>query len=197
MTARVVGTGSQGWDDQAKKDALDMFLNEGLSPGQISNALQGRGYDITRNAVIGFINREKNKAPKEDRGKFVRVLPEKIARTPPAPKVPRPPPEPKAAKVPALKHDPVIQLVKKIKPLPVIKEERLIEYIGPIEMTPGWGFCQYTRDDIQEPGWRMCGHPAASKSEGPGGTVFLAWCASHDRICHQASHVQRRGEDAA
>lgn len=194
MSARIVGTGlGKGWDERSRQLALAMYLEDGASHGRIADELKRRGYKMTRNAVLGFIHREKEKASPEEKRKFIRIQekPVKAPHVPHAPKLERP------SKLPAIKKpEQVIQLVKPCKPIPTIKKEKQIEYIGPIGIAPAWGFCQYTRDDVAKAGWQMCGHPSVVKGEGRK-AVTLPWCESHRVICRAQPQTQKRETDAA
>ncbi len=152
----------KGWDDYSFQKACDLY-DTGHSMGQISRILHGEGYELSRSAIIGKLNRTGHNKTEQ-------------ALSRQRPKRAMPPPKPKA--------DPIVETVKKSKPVPVIKEEHKIEYVGPIGTTPAWGFCQFTRDDVSQPGWQMCGHPAEVKGEGRNRSQ-TPWCASHGRICHQ------------
>lgn len=164
-----------GWDDEAIELAKAMYLNDGASHGNIARALGKLGYTLTRNAVLGKLYRLGISDGRTA-----------VQRNDGAPKAPRVPKAPQS-----------IEVIKPAKPLPKItRNERAIEYIGPIETTPAWGFCQYTRDDISKPGWQMCGHPAVVKGEGRFRTQ-TPWCEDHGRICHQPQQSKKRGEDAA
>lgn len=161
-----------GWDDESFAVAKRMYLEDGASHGDISRALGRMGYTLSRNAVIGKMNR----TGVADGRSVIQ-------------------PKPKAQRVP--KPPQAIETIKASKPLPKAVAEHAIQYVGPIDTTPAWGLCQYTRDDVMKPGWQMCGHPAEVKGTGRN-ACQTPWCESHGRICHQPQQSKKTAaKDAA
>lgn len=160
----------KGWDDYSFEKAKTLY-DSGQSMSQISRNLGGEGYNLTRSAIIGKLNRAGHNKTEQA-----------LSRQ-----------RPKRAAPPKSVADKVVELVKKSKPMPMVKEEHKIEYVGPIGTTPAWGMCQFTRDDIGKkdaegkPSWQMCGHPVQVKGEGRNRSQ-TPWCESHGRICHQPPH---------
>jgi len=169
--------GKKNWDDYSLDNAKALY-NEGRSHGQIANALQKDGYTVTRSAVIGKLKRIEHTKTQPSRVQRART----DVRS--RPDIKAPPRQPSAPKP---------------KPAPIISEERAIEYVGPIGTTPAWGFCQFTRDDVNKrdaennPAWQMCGHPAQVKGEGRQ-RVTLPWCESHTRICYQPQQSRKNAD---
>jgi len=145
------------WDDDGGKPleiATKMFI-DGASFGVIAHQLYKMGYEFTRNAVLGKINRirrtQENVAPGERKIELHRH--HKLS----APK------------------QKTIHMRKASRPIVTPAKELSFEYIGPIEAFPARNCCQYTRDDVQIPGWQMCGKP--SEKDG------APWCKEHAAIC--------------
>jgi hypothetical protein len=164
----------KGWDDYSFEKAKTLYL-DGVSMAQISQALVRDGYNISRSAVIGKMNRMGVADG--------RTIIKRADGLPKAPRVPKPPR--------------VIEIAKPTKPLPIIGAEKAMQYIGPIGTTPAWGFCQFTRDDVSKPGWQMCGLPAVVRGTGRNKTQS-PWCEEHGCICHQPQQSNKSaGKDAA
>lgn len=153
------------WDDRSLELATNYYM-DGLTYGQIKYELEKDGYYFTRNAVLGKLNR---KGVADGRTSSSRSGGTAKSTAKPKPPIAKP------------------MEVKKQKAQP--KTEAQIQYIGPIDTTPAWGCCQYTRDDVQKHGWQMCGHPTETKGSGPLKTS-LPWCPDHAAICYQAAQAR-------
>jgi hypothetical protein len=134
----TMARGKSSWDHLDDRNALIVQLwNEGeRSSSQVVALMRQHGYELTRNTIIGVINRKvKSGGAMRTKNPPHSIHPSESGR-----KIKQVKARCKPMAMPA--------------PLPDAPKP-----IGPIEDIPISG-CQYLDGDVSKGGWRMCGHPA-------------------------------------
>jgi hypothetical protein len=159
-------------------DAIAGWLNENCSAGRIAALMRARGVNLTRNAIIGIVYRNKTlkriglkgRAPQQQKRS-------KIAGVLAAPKVK---PQPKQHPMPVAIIGPNVKMQAGRKPLDPVRPVRAAP-VAPRQRKPvpllklKPGQCKFPVEASKAVGWHLfCAKPATEGS----------YCSQHHEICH-------------